>query len=251
MGLQPGTYGERAGGLAEMIGGGIGGMRGLTEQESQGYDRQKMQDIQQLREETKLALEALGASGRGIQAFTKADEISSQIGNVQLQYELKKMELNVARKQAEYDAANKQYEYMVDTGQMSVDKYTAVVYQQVGMQLQNYATEIGMIESANRQYLQDYQMELNSFTAHIEAMYQSILMPLQIDSMLYDNMAKAYEAMLAPYYRTMEQTALRLQQEQLDASERQGFFETILGFLGTGISAVTGFAGLAKLFKEE
>ena len=184
MGLQPGTYGERAGGLAQMMSGGIGGMQGLTEQETQAYDRQKMQDIQQLREETKLALEALGASGRGIEAFTKADQISSQIGNVQLQYELKKMELNVARKQAEYDAANKQYEYMVETGQMSVDKYTAVVYQQVGMQLQNYATEIGMIESANRQYLQDYQMELNSFTAHVEAMYQSILMPLQINSYL-------------------------------------------------------------------
>jgi len=244
MGLQPGTYGERAGGLAEMMGGGIGGMQGLTEQESQAYDRQKMQDIQQLREETKLALEALGASGRGIQAFTKADEISSQIGNVQLQYELKKMELNVARKQAEYDAANKQYEYMVDTGQMSVDKYTAVVYQQVGMQLQNYATEVGMIESANTQYLRDYQTELSSFVAHTEAMYQAILLPLQIDQQLYDNMSKAYEAMLAPWYRKMEELAIQIQQDAIAAAQNQSVIDSILGFLGIGISAITGIGGL-------
>jgi len=203
-----------------------------------------MQDIQQLRGETKLALEALGASGRGIQAFTKADEISSQIGNVQLQYELKKMELNVARKQAEYDAANKQYEYMVDTGQMSIDKYTAVVYQQCGMQLQNYATEIGMIESANRQYLQDYQAELSSFVAHTEAMYQAILLPLQIDQQLYDNMSKAYEAMMAPWYRKMEELAIQIQQDAIAAAQSQSVIDSILGFLGIGISAITGIGGL-------
>lgn len=235
-------YQERVGGLADLLQGGINGQQGFTPEETDLQNRQLMSDIRQAREETKLIIESLGAGGRSAQALVSADNISSQIGNMQIQYRLKIAEQNYARQQAQFDAEMQQYQFMVQTGQMNVSDYIQKQRENAAMQLSVYGQEVNMIESSNAQYLQEYSADMQAIQAHAQAIYNGIMAEMGLDQSLYEQMQNEYEMAMAPYTQALQNISLMEERIAADNQSRMQMFSAILGMMGTGADIVAAIA---------
>lgn len=235
-------YNERVGGLADLIGQHkeqLGQEQQLTDEQN----RYLMNDIKKTREETKLIIEALGSSGRTAQALIAADEISSQISNIQIQYRMKVAEQNQARLQAQYDAEMQQYQYMVQTGQFNVSDYIQKQRENAAMQLSVYGEEVNMIVQGNAQYLQQYAADLQSMQLHAQQIYNGIMAELGMDESLRQQMQDYYNMALAPYNQQLQNLALMREEWAFNSQQRMEMISAILGMVGSGAEIVASIAG--------
>jgi hypothetical protein len=239
-------YQQRVGGLAALLEGGISGQQGFTPEEKDLQDRQFMSDIKQVREETKLIIESLGASGRSAQALVTADNISSQIANTQIQYRLKIAEQNYARQQAQFDSEMQQYQFMVQTGQLNVADFIQKQRENAAMQLAVYGQEISMIESANAQYLQEYSADLQGLRAHTEAIYTGIMAELGLDTELRQQIQDMYNSAMVPYTQMLQDMALMREDWAYNNQQRMQTWSVILGMIGAGAQIVAAIASGTK-----
>lgn len=244
LGMEEGGYQPAMQDLLGQLEQGIGGQEGLRAGEASDMDRKLQLDIQQLTQESTQIVEALAASGRSSAAFNSAIQARSQIANVQIQHSLAKAELDWARKDAEFAAKDSRYKVMVQTGQMTVDRYVGQKYQNAGLKMGAYAQEIAMISESNKDYLMQYQQDLGSMETHISMMYAAMMTDLDVDSKLMEQMQQSYEMYLAPIHTQMEQAMLQMQQEALDAATQQNIISNIISGLGVFANTVIGIGGL-------
>ena len=242
LGYDPGTYGDTLGGMRTDQADAMSRFQtgGLSDLQNRDVQSQ----IAQARDETKLILESLGEQGRGVQALMAADEISSSIGNLQIQAQLKYMEQNQANAMSEWAALEGQYNQAVQVGMMSATEYIQRQRENAALRITQYASEITMIEAANRQYLTQYGTELAGLEAHAQAIINSIQVDLGTDQALIDQMSEYYEMALAPIQFRMEQLALQMQQDALDAAASQSMWSEVIGLIGMGTGALLGNPGL-------
>jgi len=242
LGYDPGTYGDTLGGMRTDQADAMSRFQtgGLSDLQNRDVQSQ----IAQARDETKLILESLGEQGRGVQALMAADEISSSIGNLQIQAQLKYMEQNQANAMSEWAALEGQYNQAVQVGMMSATEYIQRQRENAALRITQYASEITMIEAANRQYLTQYGTELAGLEAHAQAIINSIQVDLGTDQALIDQMSEYYEMALAPIQFRMEQLALQMQQDALDAAASQSMWSEVIGLIGMGAGALLGNPGL-------
>ena len=237
LGVEPGGYQGTMQGLLY----GMDEVRGrdpfqLTDEQS----RRLATGTSDLREEMKLTLEALGASGRSVAALVAADEMTSQIANESLKQRMEYANFNFAKNEADYAAMEQRYQMMVSTGAMTATEYVQRQREHAGAQLAMYAQEISMIESANSQYLMEYQADLAGMQASAQQVYNQIQMTLGVDSALLEQANQWYEMMLAPIQLQMQQAALALEQQKADQASEQALWGSVLDLLGTGASALLG-----------
>ena len=237
MGLEPGEYG---GSLRDLL-------ARMEENQAQSpfemtaeQQRAIASETRETIENSKLLLEALASEGRDVQALVTADEISSSIANTEIQSRLKYAEFNFNQREAEYANLAARYENMVRTGVMTATENIQRQREHAAHQVTLYANEIAMIESANSQYLTEYQAELMGLEAHANAIMAYIDTLLGVDAALVEQIKAAYEAALAPITQQLAMLELQMQQEALDRAAQQQMWSSVLQLLGTGITAILG-----------
>jgi len=159
-------------------------------------------DVQNVRQENMMMLEAIAAEGRHAAAFYKADELSSQVADMYIQGKLKYMEANLIRSQVEFDAMQRQYESMVTMGMQGAEQYLSNLYNNRAQALQGYATQISSLVAQNAQYIGLYEQ-------HVNQVYQSIMADMGFDEHMMNQNQEAYEAYVSPY---LDQFQLELDQ---------------------------------------
>jgi len=196
-------------------------------------------DVQNVRRENMMMIEAIAAEGRHAAAFYKADELSSQIADIYIQGKLKYMESNLLRSQVEFDAYQRQYESMVSLGAEGAEQYLDMLYNNRAQALQGYATEISALVTQNAQYIDLYKQ-------HVNQVYQSIMADIGFDEHTMEMAQEAYEQYVTPY---LDQFTMKLQSheawlagEQLEESGGLDLGGALMG-AGTGAAIGTSIAG--------
>ncbi len=171
LGLEPGSYGSTLGGMNQQLGGGIGGMQGLSAEEQSTFQRQAQQQIDSMREESRQIVGALAGSGRSIAAFDAMEGIAGQIADFGLQSQVELINNNWARKQLEYQALKDQRDFLVQSGMQGAEQYTQQLQSAWNTAITGYAQEISTLANENQQYAELWNQ-------HAEATYKSYMMDL-------------------------------------------------------------------------
>lgn len=211
MGMAPGEYSGMMNQMTGQLGEGIMGQQGLGQQYMDQYDRQTQLELQQLRNDYTLLLEALGSQGRSVAGFQKMDQIALSLSSVQMQRDMELMNKDLAMKQAEYDALQSRWESLYNMGQMTAAQYMDNLRQNRVSALTAYAQELTAFVAQNQLVLQHYSADLQAAQLHAEITYQGIMADLGISESLMNQMNEQYEMYMAPYYAELEQYALEAQ----------------------------------------
>lgn len=192
-------------------------------------------DIQQVRQESMMMLEAMQASGRSSAALYKADEISSQIGDMYIQGKLKYMEANLARAQMEFSAISGRYESLTTQGLAQSNQYLEEANRQLLGSLQGYAMQLSTLAQQNSDYVDLYKQ-------HADQVYQSIMADmgfdahtLSMDQERWEQSMAAYlqrfEMQLASFQLSMQQQGLDMQQDAMNQQLWLGILDMLTGGL--------------------
>jgi hypothetical protein len=169
MGLEPGSYRSTMQGMNEKLQGGIGGMQGLSQEETSAFNRQAQNEIMKMREETRDIINALGGAGRSIAAYDAMEAAAGQITDYTLSSKLELLTQNIAKQEMEYNALSELRDQMVSEGVAGVEQYDAMLTNIWNESMGAYAKQISAMVDNNTGYsqqLSDYsQALLNSMAA--------------------------------------------------------------------------------------
>lgn len=185
-------------------------------------------DIQGVREESQLMVEALAASGRSAQAFYKMDEVSRAIADVAVQGKLAYMNNNLARSQLEFNALSGRYEQLATQGYAGAEQYLQKLQEQRATTLGIYASQISALVDDNNRYVELYKV-------HADQVYKSIMADMGYDEHLMSQMQEAWEQSIAPWLQEYETYlsgyATEMGVELQEASNKASSGGLLTGFL--------------------
>jgi hypothetical protein len=184
-GWDAGSYTNNMASMNAGLGGGVAGMQGYSPEDATKYQRQIQSQIEQMTTDTREMVGALGASGKSIAAFDAAINARSSIGDYQIQSQLAFMENDYAKKLVEYNALNEQRTQAQAQGMAGAEQFDQMLQSSWEGMVQGYATEISALSEANSQYLE-------AFTAHSQAMYQSMLSEIGVSQAAFDTAAESF-----------------------------------------------------------
>ncbi|KKL16981.1 hypothetical protein LCGC14_2490130 [marine sediment metagenome] len=214
MGVGAGQWEPTMAGLLGEVSGGPEGMQVGSAQETATRDRAHQVEMNRMREDSAMIVESLVASGRSAQAFATADRALQTMANANLQNQTMQFDMKLKRQMAQHEALSTQYQFMVQQGAISATEYIDRQYKNITAQAGMFQLEIGMIEAANRQLLQQDAAEMQRLQIYTDATYQNIIMGMQISQDAMDHMESYYNMMLLPIHQAMADDAL--------AGERSG-----------------------------
>jgi hypothetical protein len=221
MGIE-GGYTDYLGNMLGQLEGGVGGQSGLTDAEKAAYTQQIEGQIRSTREDTMQVIEALGAEGRTGAAYRAMDELSSTIGDLRVQSQVKLLENDMARKQMEYNALAQRYDIISGRGGELATNYQNLLRQNRVDAIQGYASQITVLAQENQQFL-------DKFSQHANTMYQQIMTEMGYESFLTEQQQAAYDLYMQPYLDALNEWYMR---KQVDIAEdaNKGFFDKLFGW---------------------
>jgi hypothetical protein len=177
----------------------------------------------------------LGETGAFMRAMAHADELTSQIADLQLRSSVQMINDNFAARLASYDAQSRQYETLLARGQMSREQVFAermaqadVEYRTLMGQYETLVQEaqvgIGGLQAQAGLMQQGLQDQISVLETQLTANYQALMAFLGVETAASDAAEDAYNQYIAPY----------LDQLQLDLLEQELTFgwDDIMDFLG-------------------
>jgi hypothetical protein len=184
---------------------GIGGQTGFTDAERWESERYINNLVSGLADQASRDVDAiLGETGSTIRAFQMADETRRQIVDVQVQYQIGRMQDDWARKKAEHEALADRKETMVQQELLSQAEYMNHTRQQAAVMLKGYATQLDAVMMNNQQLTEMYSADLEAVRIHAQIVYDAVNLEMGLNQAAMDASAEAFEQYLSPLYNELE-----------------------------------------------
>jgi len=238
MGMNPGDYSNTMANMTNQLDQGVMAQQGLPQDYQNQYGRQTQLELQQMRGDYQMMLEAMGASGRSVAAYQQMDQIALSLSSYQMQRDMELMNKDLATRQTEYDALNDRWKSMYNMGQMTAQQYMDNIRQNRVDALTAYAQQLSTYISQNQLMLEQYQTDLQATQLHASTVYQSIMADLGVSESLMNQLNEQYEMYMAPYYAELEQYAVQVQAQQNQQALDQQSLGNTLNAIGIGLMAV-------------
>jgi hypothetical protein len=236
MGMNPGDYSNTMANMTNQLDQGVMAQQGLSQDYQNQYGRQTQLELQQMRGDYQMMLEAMGAGGRSVAAYQQMDQIALSLSSYQMQRDMELMNKDLATRQTEYDALNDRWKSMYNMGQMTAQQYMDNIRQNRTDALTAYAQQLSTYISQNQLMLEQYQTDLQATQLHASTVYQSIMADLGVSESLMNQLNEQYEMYMAPYYAELEQYAVQVQaQQNQQALDQQNTSNFINGFAIVGM----------------
>jgi hypothetical protein len=250
------AYRAAQAGYREQLDQGVMGQQGVYGTEFEQLSRRAHNiEVQNLIAANQQIVEALGTKSSAA-AYAKMAEVSNQIANVNIQYELKLAEQDLLMRQMEYEAMSNRLAQMQAQGLAVQEQYLNQLQANRYEALQAYAQNLTAVIETNKNYFQMYGQDLEALKTHADTVYQSIMAEVGVDQAAMERANQAYEAYMAPYLDALDawymQQNVQLAQDEANALNIGGAFigalsgaaiGSMIPGIGTIIGGIIGLLG--------
>jgi hypothetical protein len=210
---------------------GVQGQTGLTEEYQDAYNRQTALELQDMKNNYKMMIEAMSAQGRDVAGFTAMDTIANEMSTYQLTRDIELMNMDMAAKQAEFDANLQTWQTLYEQKEMTAQQLIDNIQTNRMNALTGYAQEMAALVSQNQLTLEAYSADLEATSLHAEIVYKSIMADMGVAESMMSQLADSYEMYMAPYYAELERWSL---QQQVDQADQAGWNTLAAGMMTAG-----------------
>ena len=195
--------------------------------------------VQTLVDSNMQMIEALGMKSSAA-AYAKMNEVSSQIANVNIQYETKLMEQDLLMRQIEYEAMVGRLKNMQDQGLAVQDQFLTQLRTNRMGALEAAAQGINVIVQTNDAYFKMHERDLDAVRTEAGLIYQRIMVDIEVNQAAMERANLAYEAYMAPHIDALNEFLVMAQLEDLEGGDLDINAAAALGITGASAGAIVG-----------
>ncbi len=219
---------------------GTAGQQGIYGTEYEGISRRaNSMQIQTLIDSNMQMVEALGMKSTAA-AYSKMNEVSSLIANVNIQYEMKLWEQDQLLRQFEYEAMVGRRKNMQDQGLAVENQFLNQLRTNRRGALEAAAQGINVIVETNDAYFKMHERDLDAVRTEAGLIYQRVMVDIEVNQAAMERANLAYEAYMAPHIDALNEFIVMSQLEDQEEGGVDLSAGAALGITGASAGAIVG-----------